>query len=102
MKRHIIICGVVGVTLLASSIPRNNNGLVKADFGLSLLGGIAASVIGKSIYDGFFRDPVNNEAARHSWDSRDRMCAAAYPTYDPGTGIYRDKFGHKHICPYIK
>lgn len=100
--RMRLLLGGIGVITILGGLEEQNNGYVKADFGISLAIGIISSVAGKVIYDGFFRDFVNNEAARHTQDIRDRQCAQAFPTYNPDTGIYRDKWGNKHICPYLK
>lgn len=101
-RQKLFISGVVGLSLITGLLPKDNSqGIVKADFGISLGIGIISSVAGKIIYDGFFRDMVNNEAAKHTTDIRDRQCAAAFPNYNPGTGIYWDKWGRKHVCPYL-
>lgn len=31
-----------------------------------------------------------------------RLCARAYPTFDPATGTYTDAAGIAHICPYLR
>jgi len=96
----LVFTGLLSLNGLMSETNPDRN-IVKADFGLSLVIGITSAVAGKYIYDRYFKVPANQGAAMGSRDTRDRQCAFAFSTYDPGSGLYTDKTGKKRVCPYL-
>lgn len=100
-KAKIFVGGLVAAGLVIGLVETPNSKVAKADFGTTFIVGVASAIVGKFAYDRFFKNHANHGAALDSSDPADRQCAFAFPSYDPGTGLYVDHKGKKKVCPFL-